>query len=285
MIDTFKLKVGCTYLPKIMASSKSEFSQANQIELMKLQSKSKLTEIQSARLRELLNKKATYNPKNLSVAAKEMLRLWVIQELYGRRYEIRSEESVDHLVKGTKTENNAFSLLNERFGKGSYKRVKIRLNNEYLTGIIDGIDAPTIDLATKIVEVKTCFSVKDFMREAVSEIKPSIYWQCQGYMALTGKEVVEVAHVLTAHPEEVIQEQHKLLYDELCPDGEVTERFIKQWDMAYKHMTFEDIPINERILVRRIERDEEAIAEMPIRIEACWQYMAEFQQEYLQKFR
>lgn len=284
MLDISKLQVGCTYLGTIMSESKAGITQFQLSEIETLISKVKpLTEKQKSRLLYLEAKRDAIESLPLSKSAQKMLISWYLEIKYGKRYKPLTDANVDYLVKGTLTEPNAFNLLNKRFD-GGYYRLKTRFRDKYLTGIIDGADAEFLEEATKIIEVKTADTLNSFTSAIMNDVSTQIYWQAQGYIAMTGKDVVEIANVLTEYPEQVIQEQHRLLYNKYCPNDEVTERFMKIWDIAYKQMMYMDVPIEERIKVRQIERNDSQIELIHEKVEMCWEFLQKMDEHHSKLF-
>lgn len=270
-----------------MAGSDKTLTPNQAEELNRLREKQKSKGLTEKQLKELVRLTNIENGKNttfLPEAAKKMLRAYAISKMYGNRYYPRTENEVKAAVKGTQTESIALKMINEVFGNKYYAN-KARVSNFYLTGILDATDGPTIEESETILEIKTSLDLPTFARAVTEGIPNSHYWQAQGYMAITGKSTVDIAYVLTPQTDDVIEQQRQLLIEKnRMTDGNVSKKFFSEWESALFCLKNDDIPLNEKVLLKKIAKNDEHIAMISKRVDAAWVYMIEFARDYKKMF-
>ena len=179
---------------------------------------------------------------------------------------------VASMIRGIKTENLGMELLSKIDNKKYYKYKK-QEENEYLTAVLDVIDAKTIDKATKIFDIKSSNDINAFYNKADDPFTKSNILQMQGYFSVTGISVGEIVHCLVGEPQNVIDEQEQLLFRKLCQDGKPTEKYIKEWEKALNSMCYTDIPEQNRLASKLIERDDEIIETINATIRECRKWL------------
>jgi len=284
-LDTFL--VAATSLGILMSGRSNELTEKQLAELEKLQNKeTPLTPLQKIRLKELISKRDGTADIPLSGQAKKYLLRRYSRFKYGKRYKIRtvSEMKFSALLKGKLTEKSAKELLSEIDGC-EYYSVKTSVKNEYLNGYLDVLDAPTVEGASRVIEIKNSFDIVGFMMISDKELPKSIWYQAQGYMAITDKDVCEVCFCLCDFPDFMIAEQRKIVFDAMCPDGVETDSFLNYWKTAESSMRFSDIPANERIFSRIVHRDEDAISKIYKRVVYCRKWLQEWGMQYDKKIK
>lgn len=279
--------IGCSSLGIIMSGKSNELTEPQLAELEKLQNKeTPLTYLQELRVKILIAKRDGKADIPLSGMAKKYLLRRYSRFKYGKRYRIRSvtEMKFSALLKGKLTEKSAKELLSEIDGC-EYYAVKTSIKNQYITGYLDVLDAPTIQEASRVIEIKNSFDIVGFMMTADKELPKSIWYQAQGYMAITDKDICEVCFCLCDFPDFMIMEQRKIIFEAMCPDGIETPEFLNYWHTAEASMRFSDIPPNERIFSRIVHRDEEAIHKIYKRIVYCRKWLQEWSMQYDKKIK
>ena len=277
--------VSCTSLGLLMAGKNNEITEKQLLELERLQTKdTPLTPLQGIKIKELISKRDNTGETPLSAQAKKYLIRRYSRYKYGKRYKIRTvnEMRFSALLKGKLTEKSAKELLSE-IDECEYYSVKTAVRNEYLNGYLDVLDAPTVAEATRVIEIKNSFDIVDFMMVSEKELSKSIWYQAQGYMAITDKDICEVCFCLCDFPDFMIQEQRKIVFDAMCPDGKETKEFLTYWKFAEASMKFSDIPANERVFSRIVHRDEDAIQKIYKRVLYCRKWLQEWSEQYGKK--
>lgn len=266
--DFSNYKFRCSSLGKLMTKSKDSITSKQLEEIAKLESKACLTDIQSLKLRELLDKK--YKSNGLSATAKSYLAdLW-IEEIYGRK----KENSSKYTEKGLYCEEDGLALAGEHFNKILIKN-KERFNNIYIEGTPDAIT--NFSYPDKEEPVKTVIDIKcswDIWTFIDADLKNDYYWQGIGYMNLVKSEDYKLIYCLCNSPEHLVSsEKSKMLYIK----GYETES--PEWaDLEYqidKNMNFDDLPNSKRIKIIEFKNSKEDYKKLIDKIKQAREFLNE----------
>ena len=247
-------------------------------ELEMLYAKDKLTAKQKDRIAELEEKRSGMSQPIPEGAKSELIAIFN-EKLYGKRYKPVLKPPVAQLERGKSSERDAASLILEVFNMAIFKD-KSPKSNDYLKCNIDAINAPTLEKATKIIEIKSSYDLLDFNKKLKSQPTKNEYLQVQGMLAVTGKDEAEIISVLTEFTQDEIDAQKVILFDKMCPDGNITDRFIDKWSHAEKCLRFLDVPKERRIISHLIKRDNELIQKIYRRVEDCRMWLESYKDEY-----
>lgn len=284
-MDFSKHLFACSQLHIIHGESREVISPNQEKDLEKLSSKLVLSASEAEKLEKLRNKKARDGTPLFSKTAESLFVSLFFSKKYNKRIGLMKEkeeheaDGVPHLVRGIKSEEDGAKLLSQLDGVTYYKDKKVR-NNEFFTGAFDRIDAPTIEEATKIVEIKIPFQLKEFYHQMGKALPKSAICEMQGYLDITGKEVGEIHFCLVTFPEETIKQQRLFWLAKMCADGVETEEFLEKWADIEDNMRFSDIPPNERVWSYRIERDENMIQDLRERVVAARDWLNNFEKTH-----
>ena len=286
-MDFSNYKFAATSLPNIMSNSKAVLSNTGANELVKIREKQlygkELTKTQLKNLPRLLEQEKTMLEGGiiLSVGCKKYLIDLYMNEIYGNRYVKLCPEpiGVPQMVRGVKTEASGVELLSKIDGK-EYFSYKKQVENDYLVGELDVIDAPTPEKATKIFDIKSAKNAHSFFSKVDSPFTQANIWQMQAYFAITGIKEGEIVHCLLGEPEEVIIEQEELLFKKLCPDGVKTPKFEVEWAKAKDSLLYNDIPESCRLIGFQVSRDESAISLIYDTINACRKFLNKYHESH-----
>jgi len=218
----------------------------------------------------------------LSSGCEKFLTGIYLDERYGSRYKLLSAEvgiGVPQMVRGIKTENQGLALLSSIDGK-QYFKYKKTVENDYLVGKLDVIDAETPDKAKSIFDIKSAKDSPTFFSKIDEHFTQANIWQMQAYFAITGIEYGEIIHCLVGEPTDVIDEQEELLFKKMCPDGIKTTNFEVAWDKAKNNMLYNDIPETDRLIGFPVYRDEDAIKLIYDTITECRNWLNEYHERH-----
>jgi hypothetical protein len=196
----------------------------------------------------------------LSATTKSYLKEIYIEEVYGRKKEIKSK----FLEKGKFAEDDSLGLATDH-----YKRLLIKneetLENDWIKG------TPDIMLGdVKILDVKSSWDLFTFFD--VDGTNKDYYWQLQGYMNLTGRKEAELAYCLVDTPLHIIvSEKNKMQWALGLQEG--TPEFDEMETEVEKNMTFGDIPAEKRIKTYSFEFNEEGFEQLKQKIALCRIYL------------
>jgi len=212
--------------------------------------------------------KADKEAGNLSESAKTNLIDIYVRETYGRQTDISSK----FIEKGLMVEEDSITLYS-RVKKNFFKKNEEHLSNEFLRGTPDLFTGKSIDTADCIIDIKSSWDIFTFFRAKHKKINPLYYWQLQGYMALTGAKKATLAYCLVNTPDAFIQDEKRKVFYKMniaTEDNEVYQEACKHLDLA---MTYEDIPMEDRIAEFHIERDEAGIERLYQKVEKAREYL------------
>lgn len=271
-----------------MSSSRAVLSDTGSNELVKIREKQllgkPLNQKEQKNLPQLLKQEENSMKGSivLSSGCEKFLTGIYLDERYGKRYKLLSAEvgtGVPHMVRGIKTENQGMKLLSAIDGK-QYFKYKKQVENDYLVGKLDVIDAETPDKATKIFDIKSAKDGPSFFSKINEHFTPANIWQMQAYFGITGIEYGEIIHCLVGEPPEIIDEQEQLLFKKMCPDGIKTTNFEAAWEKAKNSMLYDDIPETDRLIGLPVYRDEDTINLIYDTIAECRNWLNEYHERH-----
>jgi hypothetical protein len=163
-----------------------------------------------------------------------------------------------------------------------YIKNEERIVNGFLTGIPDVFVGESIYKAQYIIDVKSSWDIESYLINLGRPLYSNYWWQIQGYLAITGALVGEVAYCLVNTPQSLINNEVYRLKERMDVVTDEDPAFkIKEKELI-NNLMFDDIPENDRVLRFLVERDDEAIAKIYKKVEMCREYMIEIEQLHKQ---
>ena len=268
--------IRCSCIGKIMAEGKGSVLTDKQAEtLLELQAKTSLTDKQQFTLDALIAKRDA--PPSLGDTCISYLKEVYIWEKYGKE-PLGGAERSKYTMKGKLVEEESIMMLN-RIDNASYTKNDNRYRNEYLTGEPD-IIVTHDDTITKIIDIKSSYDFATLLSNLGSSLNPLYKYQVQGYMALTGATEAEVCYCLVNMPQEMINSEKKRLFYALNAATEDNPEYVRQVSKLENNMTFDEIPIRERLIRFPVQRDQILIDKIYKRVEQCRLWLEEFDNNY-----
>lgn len=266
----------CSCLGKIMTEGKgSVLTEKQAQEIDRLQSLPSPTEKQQQTLSDLIAKRDA--PAKLSDTAISYLKEVYVFNKYSKE-PIGGAERSKYVLKGKAVEDESIMMLS-RIDGAEYKKNDVRFKNEYLTGEPDIIISEDGN-AVKILDIKSSYDFATLLSNYGSSLNPLYYAQMQGYMALTGATEAEVDYCLVNMPQEIIEGEKRRIFHAINPVTEEDPYYKKQIERVEWNMTFDEIPINERVLRFPVPRNEEYIQKVYARITECRKWLQQFDEMY-----
>jgi hypothetical protein len=229
--------------------------------LLELEAKEKRTVLQEKTMLDLINKRD--NP-DLPEGAKTHLRNWSRSKLYGRRKEISSK----YLTKGNEVESIAIEMLSNYLDCGFLFENTQQFEDAHMNG------RPDVLVPKIVYEMKSSWDWSTFPAFESDVTNPLYPWQCQGYMGLTNREHAKLCYVLVDTPAHIIEKECRIKSYELGMGGEYDQEF---YDEIAQKMTYSDIPLELRIKIFDIPRDDKAIESIRKRVELCRVFLSQLQ--------
>jgi len=242
-------------------------------ELERLSSLETLTDKQQETLKVLIQKRDA--TPSLSDTCKSYLKEVYMYYKYGKESVGGSERS-RYTIKGRSVEDESIMLLSRLDGQ-HYEKNQKRFQNDYLTGEPDILVSQEENII-KVIDIKSSWDGNTLLSNIGSPLNPLYFHQVQGYMALTGAKSAEVAYVLVNMPQEIINGEKNRIFKTMNPATEENIDYKKAIHRLEFNMTFDEIPIKERVVRFAVARDEELINKIYQRVEQCRDWLREFEE-------
>ena len=208
---------------------------------------------------------------------------WVDMVYFNRKNEVKTFA----MQKGTECEIEALTIVKKYLNKPNLKKDNRHFEDEYLTGHID-IDNADDD---EIIDIKICETFSTFPRFK-TKLEKVYEAQMQAYMSLTGRNNAKVIKVLVNSPAWQIKSLiNRIDYSLLNKYGETNEQHDAELNEAinsifaqhvfdgniqfdkYKLPKEMYIPIEQRVKVFEVKRDQEFIDKIPQKVLNCREFL------------
>lgn len=195
-----------------------------------------------------------------------------VLEKYGRDKDITTK----YMEKGLAVEEDSITLYS-RIKKRFYKKNEIHLKNEFIKGMPDIFEGESIYNADVVPDIKSSWDLNTFFAVLADDVNSNYQAQLQGYSALTNAKVVRLAYCLVNTPEKIINDElRKLQWKMGVIDPTGNELFQQAEEQLRANMTFDDIPMDERLIEFEFDRDQDFIDEMYHRVTKCREWLCDF---------
>jgi hypothetical protein len=206
----------------------------------------------------------------LSKTAKTYLHRVYIEELWGKRKEILSKQ----MEKGILAEEDAITLLS-RLDKVIYSKNQVRETDDYISGHAD------IVLEDEIQDVKCSYDAETFIVNLTNGVNKDYDYQLQGYMRLYNKPKARIRYCLVSAPIEVLKKELSSLLWKMDVATDASPEYLEAAADLNFNLTFDEIPIEHRVIDVFIPRNEEIIAQIPSKVEKAREYLKELHQMHM----
>lgn len=213
---------------------------------------------------------------NLSKTAKTHLIEIYIREKYGRVKDITTKQ----MTKGIVQEDESITLLS-RYQKKFLLKNEERLSNEYITGLPDIYEGESIHNAVSITDIKSSYDLWTFLNNIPDKLDSNYFYQLQGYMWLSNAQQATIAYCLVDLPDNMLQDEKYRLLKRLDCISEESPEYIKECEKLTKNLTFQDIPLEDKVLLFHVPRNEEDIQKIQQKVIKAREYLQEFEEKHL----
>jgi hypothetical protein len=201
----------------------------------------------------------------LSKTAQKHLLDVYISEKYNRRRDIQTKQ----MKKGIEVEQESIDLLS-MFLKKPFAKNTERFSNKYITGLPDIID-------DGIIDIKSSYDLWTFLGNIPDKLDNLYYWQMMSYTWLTGKTKATIAYCLVNTPDNIIQQEKYYLLKKLDVISEESPEFIQEAMKLELNMKFDDIAMEERILMFDVSRNEDDILRIEQKVEKAREHLQDIE--------
>ncbi len=202
-------------------------------------------------------------------AQKHLIEVYVAEK-YGRKRDIQTKQ----MKKGIEAEQDSIDLLS-MYLKLPFSKNEERFKNDYITGLPDIINGDTI------IDIKSSYDLWTFLGNIPDKLDNLYYWQMQSYMWLTGTTKAIIAYCLVNTPESIIQQEKYYLLKKMDVISEESPEFIQEAMKIEFNMTFDDILMDERILMFNVSRSEDDILRIENKVLKARTFLKELEQTHL----
>jgi len=209
--------------------------------------------------------KADKENGELSATAKTYLIETYAKELYGFKKELNNK----YIVKGNSVEQEAIDELSLQLRYPMEKNEEV-FSNDFFIG--------TPDVITKnmVFDVKSSYDWITFLSNIPSELDPMYVAQVNGYLDLLGYDTGYIAYVLLDTPESIRNKEKFYLLSSMDVISEESPAFVKAWEEKEKNMIFSNHPIEDRILLFEVKKDQELLEKAKQKVVKARQFLEEF---------
>lgn len=210
-------------------------------------------------------KKEDKEAGNLSSTAKGHLIEVYAKELYDFRKELNNK----YITKGNEVEKEGIDALSLQLRYPMEKNEEV-FSSEYFVG--------TPDVITKnmVFDVKSSYDWLTFLSNIPSKLDPMYVAQVNGYLDLLGYDTGYIAYVLLDTPESIRNKEKFYLLSSMDVISEESPSFVKAWEEKEKNMIFSNHPIEERILLFEVKKDQELLDKAKQKVIKARQFLEEF---------
>lgn len=197
--------------------------------------------------------------ETISATLKTHLNNWYLEKEYG----VRTDMTSRYTDKGIQLEDEAIREYNKLFKTNHVK------NDEYFEDdFIQG--TPDIVSDDEVLDIKCSFSLSSFPALEIKCPNKAYDYQLQGYMRLTGKSKAKLVYVLLDTPEDIIvREAKSIMYKEKLPE-DFLDILIEE---VRESQTYSHIPIEKRIKIFEVDRNEEIIKAIDDKVANAREYL------------
>ena len=197
--------------------------------------------------------------ETLSETTKTYLRQLHREEKYGRKKVLINK----YMEKGTGCEEESITLYT-RVKKELFTKNEQLFTNEFICG--------TPDITDPLIDIKTSWDLFTFPYPS-DTINKDYYWQLQCYMELTNENKATLAYCLVNTPELLIMDEERRLFYKMNAGTEENEEYQQACKELRHNMTFDDIPLEEKVVEFEVHRNEADLQKLYARIVRCREYM------------
>jgi len=209
------------------------------------------------------------NPRSKKETLSKTCKTYIQDIFKENEFGIVREFRSRYIDKGNDCETQSIELANEvlewKLPFDVIHGKQHAFENEYLTGHTDVLSK------TVLADVKTSWDGTTFPMFDEEIPNKDYYFQCMGYLALTGYDKCDLAYCLINTPENMVLDQIRREHwlNDSVWDGDENPDIVA---MVRSRHEFDHIPKEKRVKNFVIERDDDVIKSIYERVEQCREY-------------
>lgn len=202
------------------------------------------------------------SPRTKGELLSQTAKTYIEEQVLRAKYGVIKTFSSRYTDKGNLVEDEAIDMASNGLELGFLYKNHEHFENEFLTG------TPDVNTNDILLDVKSSWDATTFPFFA-TEIPTKDYWyQLQGYLELTGKTDALLVYCLVNTPIQMVE-------DEIRRAHWAAQLLEENYDLraeVLKRHNFDHIPLNRRVKVFKVEKDEQVVNEIKERVELCREY-------------
>lgn len=202
-------------------------------------------------------------------AQRHLLDIYISQK-YGRVRDVQTKQ----MKKGVAVEQDSIDMLSKLLSIGFSKNEE-RYSNAYVTGLPDIVDNGMV------IDIKSSYDLWTFMGNLPDKLDSLYYWQLMSYMWLTDAQSGYIAYCLSNTPDNIIAQEKYYLLKNMDVVSEESPEYVKQALKLEFNMKFDDIDISERVLLYKVDRNEDDIIRIEQKVLKAREYLHEIESTHL----
>lgn len=202
------------------------------------------------------------NPRTKGELLSQTAKTYIEEEVLRAKYGVIKPFYSRYTDKGNLVEGEAIEMASKALELGLIWKNKERFTNDFLTG------TPDVNTDDILLDVKSSWDATTFPFFATEIPTKDYYYQLQGYLELTGKTEALLVYCLVNTPIEMVEDEIRRAHW----NAHLLEEDLDLRDEILKRHVFDHIPLNRRVKVFKVEKDEQVINEIKDRVELCREY-------------
>lgn len=202
------------------------------------------------------------NPRTKGELLSQTAKTYIEEEVLRAKYGVIKPFYSRYTDKGNLVEGEAIEMASKALELGLVWKNEEHFTNDFLTG------TPDVNTDTILLDVKSSWDATTFPFFATEIPTKDYYYQLQGYMELTGKTEALLVYCLVNTPIEMVEDEIRRAHW----NAHLLEEDLDLRDEILKRHVFDHIPLNRRVKVFKVEKDEQVINEIKDRVELCREY-------------
>ena len=202
------------------------------------------------------------NPRTKGELLSQTAKTYIEEQVLRANYGVIKTFSSRYTDKGNLVEDEAIEMASNALEMGFLYKNHEHFENEWLTG------TPDVNTNEILLDVKSSWDATTFPFFATEIPTKDYYYQLQGYMELTGKTEALLVYCLVNTPIQMVEDEIRRAHWA----AQLLEEDYDLRDEVLKRHNFDHIPLNRRVKVFKVEKDEQVVNEIKERVELCREY-------------
>jgi hypothetical protein len=202
------------------------------------------------------------NPRTKGELLSQTAKTYIEEQVLRAKYGVIKTFSSRYTDKGNLVEDEAIEMASNGLEMGFLYKNHEHFENEWLTG------TPDVNTNDILLDVKSSWDATTFPFFATEIPTKDYYYQLQGYMELTGKTEALLVYCLVNTPIQMVEDEIRRAHWA----AQLLEEDYDLRDEVLKRHNFDHIPLNRRVKVFKVEKDEQVVNEIKERVELCREY-------------